>query len=97
MDAIYAYIGVVLGVNVGIYGSPMECLGMSQHFMQSTVTQTSVSVPFFGQAKRRALQRQKRRVRTSVFGGVPERGWGEWREFEKMTVTLLWDFISWST
>ena len=23
----YAYIGVVLGVNVGIYGSPMECLG----------------------------------------------------------------------
>ncbi|CAK9080739.1 unnamed protein product [Durusdinium trenchii] len=26
------------------------------------------------EAKRRALQRQKRRVRTSVFGGVPERG-----------------------
>ena len=28
MYAIYAYIGVVLGVNVGIYGSPMECLGI---------------------------------------------------------------------
>ena len=28
MYAIYAYIGVVLGVNVGIYGSPMECLGV---------------------------------------------------------------------
>ena len=27
MYAIYAYTGVVLGVNVGIYGSPMECLG----------------------------------------------------------------------
>ena len=27
MYAIYAYIGVVLGVNVGIYGSPIECLG----------------------------------------------------------------------
>ena len=27
MYAIYAYIGVALGVNVGIYGSPMECLG----------------------------------------------------------------------
>ena len=28
MYAIYAYIGVVLGVNVGMYGSPMECLGI---------------------------------------------------------------------
>ena len=27
MYAIYTYIGVVWGVNVGIYGSPMECLG----------------------------------------------------------------------
>ena len=26
MYAIYAYIGVVLGVNVGIYGSPMCCV-----------------------------------------------------------------------
>ena len=26
MPYIYAYIGMVLGVNVGIYGSPMECL-----------------------------------------------------------------------
>ena len=26
--AIHAYIGVVLGVNVDIYGSPMECLEM---------------------------------------------------------------------
>ena len=24
---IYSYIGVVWGVNVGIYSSPMECLG----------------------------------------------------------------------
>ena len=29
MYAIYAYIGVVWGVNVGMHGSPMECLGMS--------------------------------------------------------------------
>ena len=29
MCAIYAYIGVVFGVNVGIYGSPMECLGIA--------------------------------------------------------------------
>ena len=28
MYAVYAYIGVVWGVNVGIYGSPMECLGI---------------------------------------------------------------------
>ena len=27
MYGIYAYIGVVWGVNVGIYGSPMERLG----------------------------------------------------------------------
>ena len=30
--AMYAYIGVVWGVNVGIYGSPMECLGMRVQF-----------------------------------------------------------------
>ena len=30
MYAIYAYIGVVLGVNVGIYGSPTECLGFEE-------------------------------------------------------------------
>ena len=29
MYDIYAYIGVVLGVHVGKYGSPMECLGMA--------------------------------------------------------------------
>ena len=29
MYAIYAYIGVVLGVNVGIYMAYMECLGMN--------------------------------------------------------------------
>ena len=28
MYRIFTYIGVVLGVNVGIYGSPMECLGI---------------------------------------------------------------------
>ena len=28
MYGIFTYIGVVLGVNVGIYGSPMECLGL---------------------------------------------------------------------
>ena len=27
MYGIFTYIGVVWGVNVGIYGSPMECLG----------------------------------------------------------------------
>ena len=27
MHVIYAYIGEVWGVNVGIYDSPMECLG----------------------------------------------------------------------
>ena len=27
MYGIFTYIGVVLEVNVGIYGSPMECLG----------------------------------------------------------------------
>ena len=30
MYAICAYIGVVLGVNVGIYGIYMECLGMEK-------------------------------------------------------------------
>ena len=28
MSVIYAYIGVVWGVNVGIYGSLMECMGL---------------------------------------------------------------------
>ena len=36
MYAIYAYIGVVLGVNVGIYGSPMECLGVTLKVFQPT-------------------------------------------------------------
>ena len=30
---IHAYIGVVWGVNVGIYSSPMECMGNSGHSM----------------------------------------------------------------
>ena len=34
MYAIYAYIGVVWGVNVGIYGSPMECSGGIPHVFQ---------------------------------------------------------------
>ena len=35
MYAIYAYIGVVLGVNVGIYGSPIECLGTKDSELSS--------------------------------------------------------------
>ena len=33
MYAIYAYIGVVSGVNVCKYGSPMECLGMIYRYI----------------------------------------------------------------
>ena len=46
MYAIYAYIGVVLGVNVGIYGSPMECLGNMNVYSRLVSTP-----PIFGFAK----------------------------------------------
>ena len=35
MYGIFTYIGVVLGVKVGIYGSPMECLGIEKHITAS--------------------------------------------------------------
>ena len=45
-----AYIGVVLGVNVSIYGSPMECLGIA--YVQSPRILTIFKWTFVGQGDR---------------------------------------------
>ena len=41
----YAYIGVVLGVNVGIHGSPMECLGRTSGKKHSEKQSQYVAMP----------------------------------------------------